>query len=332
MLKSKIKVADCLRGGATDDDDEADGIDSDEYDEYDEYDEEEVDGEADDEEGSVDEHDSGEGGSEGTGEYKVAEGEAEYQEPYFMSPAIQLYTTFGAMMLSRRVDLFSPVVVRILRFAFIAQLVIQQLFVLYVRIMAKKNNNRTPVKLQNPISGMIQSRLEQQGGDNRMVKNLASSFLSSETTTMEYDMERAMSMQGGVIFNMAFMWFLHFKLERVQPLLIQVLSGFIQLAYHPLFQVYVLGRNLERPFKTPTTATQKIMEAQQSLGVKNDEEPATSTTLEEAVDSESQDDDEDDEDGTDEEDSGEEDEAEDQNDEDEGDVEEEAENEEKDDD
>ena len=303
----------------------------------------------------MDEHDSGEGGSEGAGEYKLAEGEAEYQEPYFMSPAIQLYTTFGAMMLSRRVDLFSPVVVRILRyvqlstvvrdgsktneclnhfssFAFIAQLVIQQLFVLYVRIMAKKNNNRTPVKLQNPISGMIQSRLEQQGGDNRMVKNLASSFLSSETTTMEYDMERAMSMQGGVIFNMAFMWFLHFKLERVQPLLIQVLSGFIQLAYHPLFQVYVLGRNLERPFKTPTTATQKIMEAQQSLGVKNDEEPATSTTLEEAVDSESQDDDEDDEDGTDEEDSGEEDEAEDQNDEDEGDVEEEAENEEKDDD
>jgi len=38
MLKTKIKVADCLRGGATDDDDEADGIDSDEYDEYDEYD------------------------------------------------------------------------------------------------------------------------------------------------------------------------------------------------------------------------------------------------------------------------------------------------------
>jgi hypothetical protein len=89
------------------------------------------------------------------------------------------------------------------------------------------------------------------GGGNDMIKNLASSFLKKETTAMEYDMGQATSMQGGIIFNMLLMWFLHFKLEQVQPLLVTTVNGFVQLAYNPLFQVYVLGRKLERPFKTP---------------------------------------------------------------------------------
>lgn len=60
-----------------------------------------------------------------------------------------------------------------------------------------------------------------------------------------------MNMQGGIFFNMAFMWFLHFKMQQVQPLLVTTINGFMQLVYNPLFQVYVLGRNLERPFKSP---------------------------------------------------------------------------------
>merc|ERR1712051_113213 len=32
----------------------------------------------------------------------------------------------------------------------------------------------------------------------------------------------------------------------------QTASGILNLVYSPLFQVYVLGRNLERPFVTPT--------------------------------------------------------------------------------
>ena len=119
-----------------------------------------------------------------------------------------------------------------------------------------------------------------------MVKNLASSFLTSASTVMEYDMNQAKSMQGGVIFNMAFMWFLHFKMQQVQPLLIQVATGLLQLFYHPLFQVYVLGRNLERPFKTAPGAAQKLMEAQNAVEKNKEavaeEEDGTATTTEEA--------------------------------------------------
>ena len=149
----------------------------------------------------------------------------------------------------------------LVRFLFILEIVAEMAFILYVRIMAKKNNDRRPITIQNPVSGLLQSQLEQQGGANDMVKNIASSLLTSQSTVMEYDIKQANNLQGGVIFTMAFMWFLHFKMEQVQPLLIQIVAGFMKLVYHPLFQSYVLGRNLERPFKTPVAAAQNMFNA-----------------------------------------------------------------------
>jgi hypothetical protein len=143
-------------------------------------------------------------------------------------------------------------------FAFIAYLVILEAFVLYVRVQAKLVNDRTVIKLTNPLSSVLQSQLsggsggEGSGGPaNAVMKNLASSFLSSTSTVMEYDLKQANSMQSGLIFNMAINWFLHFKMEQVQPLLIQSTTGLINMVYSPLFQVYVMGRNLERPFPNP---------------------------------------------------------------------------------
>lgn len=140
-------------------------------------------------------------------------------------------------------------------FAFIGYLVALQLFVFYVRMTAKANNDRTPLKITNPISSLVQSQLQGPGNSNPMVKNLASSFLSSESTFMEYDLKQARSMQGGLLFNMCLMWFLHFKMEQIQPLLINSVTGVMSIVYNPLFQVYVLGRNLERPFKNPAMKT-----------------------------------------------------------------------------
>ena len=118
--------------------------------------------------------------------------------------------------------------------------------------MAKRNNDRTPVHVQNPLSSILSSQLEKQpAGANDMVKNLASSFLKTESTVVEYDMGQAWNMQSGIFFNVAFMWFLHFKMQQVQPLLVTTVNGFLQLVYSPLFQVYIMGRNLERPFKSP---------------------------------------------------------------------------------
>lgn len=135
-------------------------------------------------------------------------------------------------------------------------LVVLQAFLFYVRVQAKLHNDRTPVTLKNPLSGLLQSQLQ----DN-MVKNIASSFLSSKSTVMEYDLRQARSMQSGLIVNMVFMWFLHFKMNQVQPLIIQTATGLLNMVYSPLFQVYVLGRNLERPFQNP--AMKNAMLAQQ---------------------------------------------------------------------
>jgi Phosphate transport (Pho88) len=86
-----------------------------------------------------------------------------------------------------------------------------------------------------------------------MLTGLASSFLSSQSTVLEYDLKQAHNMQGGLIFNMLFMWFLHFKLKQIQPLLVQTVTGVMSMVYSPLFQVYCMGRNLERPFKTSSS-------------------------------------------------------------------------------
>ena len=47
---------------------------------------------------------------------------------------------------------------------------------------------------------------------------------------------------------MIFIYFLHFKMKQMQPLLMQTVTGVVNLMYSPLWQVYVMGRNLERPF------------------------------------------------------------------------------------
>ena len=153
-----------------------------------------------------------------------------------------------------------------------------------------------------------------------MVKNLASNFLKKETTVCEYDMGKAMSMQGGILFNMAFMWLLHFKMNQVQPLLVTSINGFLQLAYNPLFQVYILGRNLERPFKNPEVLKDPRAEEGSDDAETTKEETTETATDESEVDDAENDVDEDSEDeiiddddeSTDDEDSSDEDEDEDE--------------------
>jgi hypothetical protein len=124
--------------------------------------------------------------------------------------------------------------------------IVLQLFLFYVRLQAKAVNDRTTIQLSNPLASIVQ----QQTANNAMMKSLASSFLASSSSVMEYDLAQARNMQGGILFNLAFMWLLHFKMEQVQPLILQTANGLINLFYSPLFQAYVLGRNLQRPFAT----------------------------------------------------------------------------------
>ena len=161
----------------------------------------------------------------------------------------------------------------------LSTLIIQQLFVFFVRLSARRKNDLTVLQLSNPLPDLIASQMKVEGNTQALLKKLTSSFLSSDSTVMEYDLKQASDMQGAVLLNICFMWFLHFRLEKVQPLVIQIMTGFMQLIYSPLFQVYVgrldsasssssssstpshkrcqlqvLGKNLQRPFKTPTAA------------------------------------------------------------------------------
>eukprot|EP00531_Pseudo-nitzschia_arenysensis_P012597 CAMPEP_0116132696 /NCGR_PEP_ID=MMETSP0329-20121206/9695_1 /TAXON_ID=697910 /ORGANISM="Pseudo-nitzschia arenysensis, Strain B593" /LENGTH=377 /DNA_ID=CAMNT_0003627247 /DNA_START=113 /DNA_END=1246 /DNA_ORIENTATION=+ len=234
-------------------------------------------------------------------------------EPYFISPSLQMYTTFGTILLSRKIDMFNPTVVRMIRTLFVFYLLVQQAFIFYVRIMAKRNNDRRPVQVQNPLSSMLSSQLEkQQAGGSDMVKNLASNFLKTDSTVVEYDMGQATNMQGGILFNLVFMWILHFKMSQVQPLLVTSVSGFVQLVYNPLFQVYVLGRNLERPFKSP--AVFKDPRAQEETEETTTEDETTDSATKESDEEEKEDEssDDDDEDSSDDEDDDEDDDGDDE--------------------
>jgi len=288
------RIATLSRGGSSSLEEE-DADTEDEYDEYDQYDDEEEE-ENDDDETDVE--------AEGDDTTEIADGVQievnveKFDEPLVASPLSNLYASLAVMLLSRKIDIFHPTVVKIARFAFIAYLLLLQLFLFYVRVQAKLNNDRTPIELKNPLSSVLESQLGGGGGANKnnsMMKNLASSFLSSTSTVLEYDLKQARGMQNGLIFNMLFMWFLHFKMEQVQPLLIQTLNGLLTMVYSPLFQVYVLGRRLERPFKNP--ATKRMEEAaalqQQQAEAAAEEEGAESGDVATAVEEEEEYDDED---------------------------------------
>jgi hypothetical protein len=78
-------------------------------DEEDEYDEEEYDDEYDAEEEEVEEDE------DETDGIQIELNVEKYDEPLVASPMTNLFATFGVMLLAQRVDLFSPVVVRISR-------------------------------------------------------------------------------------------------------------------------------------------------------------------------------------------------------------------------
>lgn len=209
-----------------------------------------------------------------------------------------------------------------------------QVFLFYVRVKARLDNNRTEITVENPFSGILNSQLKQ--GD--MVKNLASSILSKQMTVKEYDLKQVQNMNGSLLFNLAFTWFLHFRMKQMYPLMLQTIQGFATVAYSPLFQAYCLGKNLKRPFKTPQPpqmgpfgAPQEAATSEQTADdSKDNTEAATPTKA--AADSANEEiandsvEDDDDDDGDDEEEDDDEDEEED--DEDDGDEDEDEDDEE----
>ena len=214
----------------------------------------------------------------------------EYDELLTPPAMQQMGITIGVMLLSNRIDVHNSKAIKVARYAFLSYLISVQVFLLYVTVSAKRRNDRSPVKLSNPLLSMLPPGLMGgMGGSNNggMIQTLADQLLSTQTTVLEYDLKQIKKMNGGLLFPMILLYFLHFKLKQVQPLLMQTATGVANLVYSPLFQVYVLGRKLERPFKPPPVTINPIMEAlkQHALGGgtvgEGNEEDATADESEE---------------------------------------------------
>lgn len=154
--------------------------------------------------------------------------EIEYDSVLVPSSMQSMGVTLGVMILLKKVDLTDTKIVQYGRFAFLAYIISAQIFFMYVRIQAKKAGNKTQITLSNPLASLVKSQVDnalkgdtmsnagKMLGDNdngNIAKSLTNKFLSSTTTVMEYDISQSKKQSGGMLFNLAFMWFLHFKVS-----------------------------------------------------------------------------------------------------------------------
>ena len=268
-------VSTMLRGGASDDEDES-SLDDEDSDESvsDSDDETEVDQYSEEEEYD-------ECNEEGTSLL------GEYDEPLVPNQMSSMMTVIGAMMVFRRFDMYDPQVVRNARIAFVAYISSVIAFSMYVRFKARSNNDQRPVVMENAIAGIVKSQINNAmagSSSSETVKSLADKFLTSVTNIMEYDMQQASALRNSVLAPMLILWVLHFKMNQVQPLLMQIVTGLSNLMYHPLVQVYVMGRNLERPFKKPLSPMEQSLQERASSGDESTAEEGENSNIKVASD------------------------------------------------
>ena len=247
-----------LRGGSSDsdDDEETSDYDSDEssYESEEESEEEAEDSEVEESNPEYNEYDTDEEITLDT-----------YDEPLVPNPMSSMIAVVGAMTVFRRFDMYDPQVVRNARIAFIVYISSVMAFSMYVRYKARERNDQRPVEMENAIAGLVKSQINNAmagSPSSETVKGLANKFLTSVTNVMEYDMQQAGALRNSVLAPMLILWILHFKMKQVQPLLMQIVTGLSNLMYHPLVQVYVMGRNLERPFKKPLSPMEQSFQDQ----------------------------------------------------------------------
>jgi len=160
----------------------------------------------------------------------------------------QMIVTMGIMYYSRKLDFTDSKVIHWARICYLSYNILAQAFLIYVRIRARKINDLTPLtpKLNPLLSSLLPSSIPD------IAKRLLSNVLTTQKTIMEYDIAQAKMSNNKLLFPLVFLFLLHFKFGQVQPLLYQAASGMLNLVYSPLWQVYILGRNLERPWKVIT--------------------------------------------------------------------------------
>lgn len=212
--------------------------DTEEYEDYEEEEEEDSDQE--------------ETTTSGTSKSQISQ-EVAYDAPFLISPQTSFLIQIGLLILCRRVDMKDSKIINIARFSFIGYIIFVNLFTLYVKFVAKRIDDSSVITLENPMMKLVKSQL-----NNAVSSDLASSLLTNSFTSgtkitiRDYDVQQANTLFYGLLPNLIIMWIIHFKFKQVQPLFLTTASGLLTLIQSPLFQVYIFGKNLERPFKSPT--------------------------------------------------------------------------------
>ena len=173
----------------------------------------------------------------------------------------------------------------LIRFTFIGYIIFVNLFTLYVKFVAKRIDDSSVITMENPMMKLVKSQL-----NNAVSSDLASSLLTNSFTSgtkitiRDYDVQQANTLFYGLLPNLIIMWIIHFKFKQVQPLFLTTASGVLTLIQNPLFQVYVLGKKLERPFKSPTgLLAEKLLSKSESLASQNLENEISSGKIVEVI-------------------------------------------------
>lgn len=158
-----------------------------------------------------------------------------------------LVSNIGVMLLSnwicKKLDMTDPQIINYLRIFYVTFNVLTYLIYNYIKLQIKNKNDLTTIKYQNQKSPM--QMLLKGGADDGAEPVIT-------TTVVAYDLEQIETLIKGMYTSWLMMAGMHFYMKYTQPMVMQGISPIKAALEHPLFNAYVLGKEVERPFnQTP---------------------------------------------------------------------------------
>ncbi|XBW38190.1 hypothetical protein QEN19_003782 [Hanseniaspora menglaensis] len=162
-----------------------------------------------------------------------------------------LVSNIGVMLLSnyvcKKLDMTDPQIINYLRIFYVTFNVLTYLTYQYIKMKISKKNDLKTIKYQNQKSPM-QMLLKGGASDENEEAVIT-------TTVVQYDLEQVESLIKGMYTSWLMMGGMHFYMKYTQPMVMQGISPIKSVLEHPLFNAYVLGKEVERPFgQTPSAA------------------------------------------------------------------------------
>jgi len=121
---------------------------------------------------------------ENADEIEISLEPVQYDEPLVPNSMNSMMTVVGAMMILRRFDMNEPKVIRAARTIFLVYTICVMAFAAFVRFMARRKNDETPVVVENPVTELVKNQINNAmsgSSSSDTVKGLADKFLTKVT-------------------------------------------------------------------------------------------------------------------------------------------------------